>query len=209
MHENDSKDLLKEILRRASLTAQQQRLSIDFNASFALVAHPDWKIVIFDNRSTTIDCAELKYVYDASGNFIVIPDYDARLARMPSKVLYMDKLDEYDYLIPLDVYRIIIEKLCVSGAYVKVKHPRYDEVSAQFNHAKESVWRKIHEYIAKHPELDNKQILLTPFYVNLIAQHKAKWQPLMQSVKDVRFDIVPAYVTSIEALHVWLDLDVV
>lgn len=207
MHENNSKDLLKEILRRANLTAQQQGLDIDFNAGFALVAHPDWKFVIFDKRSTTIDYDKLRYMYDASGNSIVIPNYDVRLARMPSKVLYMDRLDEYDYLIPQDVYHTIIEKLCVSGAYVKVKHPRHDEVLTQVNHAKENAWKKLYDYRAKHP--DNKNFLLTPFYVNLIAQYKAKWQPLRHFIEPVKLDIVPAYVTSIEALHIWLDLDAV
>ena len=207
MHQNDYKDMLKEILRRASLTAQQQKLGVDFNAGFALIAHPDWKLVIFDKRSTVIDYNKLRYVHDASGNSIVIPSHDARLARMPSKVLYMDRLDEYDYLIPLDVYRTIIEKLCVSGAYVNVKHPRHDEMLDQCNKDRENAVREITKYKNEHPEISN--LFTTPFYMNLIASHNAKWQPLRHFIEPVKLDIVPSYVTSVEALHIYLDIDVV
>lgn len=207
MHQNDYKDMLKEILRRASLDAKQQKLGIDFNAGFALVAHPDWKLVIFDKRSTTIDYDKLRYVYDASDNSIVIPSHDARLARMPSKVLYMDRLDEYDYLIPLDVYRTIIEKLCVSGAYVKVKHPKHDEILDQCSKDRNNVVNKLKKYKTEHPEISN--IVASSFYTNLIASHNAKWLPLRHFIEPIKLDIVPTYVTSIEALHIWLDLNAV
>jgi hypothetical protein len=72
---------------------------------------------------------------------------------------------------------------------------------------KDILFDELKKYKNKHPEISN--ICTSSFYTNLIASHKAKWLPLRHFIEPVKLDIVPAYVTSVEALHIWLDMNIV
>lgn len=206
MYENDNKDLLVEILKHATTKAQRDGFSIDFNKSFAFVACPDWNIILIDKHNVNVFDNNMIKVLDASNKPISIPHYDARLSRMPSKILYIDRQDEYDCLIPRDVYHTIVEKMCVSGAHIEVYNPKREELFPLVNKFKDEFDKKLHNYMVEF-NLSLGEVYRSQFYNNILAEYKKNVAQYIPYIRDkVNVDIVPAHVTSVDALHIWLDL---
>ena len=207
MYENDAKDMLQAILKHATRTAQSKGIDFDFERQFVLIAKPDWTLAFIDRTGTKIDYNNLICCMNSSHDKISIPHYDNRLARMPYKVLYMNRYDEYDYLIPSDVYKTILEKICVSrGMHVHIDNPMRNEMQAKVNAIQDNILEKIQEYRNEHA---NENVTSTPFYAKLIAKHKAEIAPFLSFLKPIDIEIVPPNVSSIDALNIWLDMNVV
>ena len=207
MYENDAKDMLKAILKYATANAQNKGVSIDFERQFVLIAKPDWTLAFIDRVGTKINYDNLICCMNASHDKISIPYSDNRLARMPHKVLYMNRYDEYDYLIPSDVYKTILEKICVPGGmHVHVDNPERNEMQAKVNAIQDKILKKIQEYRNEHA---NEIVTSTPFYANLIAKHRAEIAPFLPFLKHIDIEIIPPNVTSIDALNIWFDMNVV
>ena len=204
MYSNDNQELLVRALKVATANAQKNGFNFDFKEQFALLACPDWTIsfIDFNNDTSTAVKAE-----NSSGAFISIAYYDNRLKRMPSKILRLDRQNEYDCLIPVEVYRSLLEKMCMSGGvFARIHHSAYKEAKIEFDASVKRVNNELDEYRIKH-NVCLHEIYNSSFYNKIIAEHKKRIDHLMPYINKTNVEIIPRSITSIEALCIWLDMN--